>query len=445
MDETIIFSVFEVSAHLRQVIETQIEELYVRGEVSNFVRHRSGHIYFNLKDENATLRCTFFRGMNYKLDFGLEDGQEVVCFGKLTLFEKTGSYNLNVYNVSLSGKGDLNRRFELLKAKLKEEGLFDASHRRPLPRYPEKIGIITSPTGAALQDISNILKRRFPVKVEVFPALVQGSEAVPQLIAGIRYFDSFDDIDLVILTRGGGSQEDLWCFNDESLARAIFASRHPIISAVGHEIDFSIADFVADLRAPTPSAAAELCVPDKTELMGYLKSLFERIRLKTQMGLKAASSGLAELNHEFMRLHPEAKLQKMQQRLDMAETEFEHLSDFTTKKRHSLELATRELFMQGNGITQRIRERLSSLSKNEEPRLNQALHNRLEQLRSAVMQKEEVLKLKSPQELLDRGFAFVWGDKGHIGSVNQVSLGDAIYVRLSDGKLKTQVTGINEE
>lgn len=440
MEELMIFTVFEVSAHLRQVIETQIDELYVRGEVSNFTHHSSGHMYFNLKDENATLRCTFFRNVNYRLDFPLKDGLEVVCHGKLTVYEKGGTYNLNVSSVNLSGHGDLGLRFEQLKQKLKDEGLFEASHKQPLPRYPARIGIVTSPTGAALQDICNILKRRFPVEVEVFPALVQGPEAPAQIIDGIRYFDGRDGIDLIIITRGGGSQEDLWCFNDEALARAIFACGRPIISAVGHEIDFTIADFVADLRAPTPSAAAELAVPDKNELLAYLKALSGRMRLMAGSALDKAKAAFSEARYHFLRFHPEARLQGMQQRFDMTVSEFERKADFLVARRHKLELASKDVILTGRSLLQRLADRKAGLLRNDQPRLLALADLVLERAGTKLAQKDEVLGLRSPKRLLASGYAYVSKEGHNLNSVDQVSLQDELMIQLKDGRLRSTVT-----
>jgi len=445
MEELMIFTVFEVSAHLRQVIETQIDELYVRGEVSNFTHHSSGHMYFNLKDDNATLRCTFFRRANLNLDFQIKEGLELVCFGKLTVYEKGGSYNLNVQSVSLSGKGDLSQRFEQLKQKLKAEGLFDPGHKKPLPRYPQKIGIVTSPTGAALQDIGNILKRRFPVEVEVYPAVVQGSEAPAQLMAGIRYFDQRSDIDLIIITRGGGSQEDLWCFNDEALARAIYASRHPIISAVGHEIDFSISDFVADLRAPTPSAAAELAVPDKRELPGSLGSLSGRMSILSRTRLDKARIRLGELEHSFSRFHPQARLQSMQQRFDLAVMEFEHRGDFLLRRRHALAMAARDMMSVSRGLIHRIVEQRKSLERNEAPRLKMLGSGFLDKTRDNLSRRQEILELRSPRELLKKGYAFISSKGAHLSSVDQVSPNDELLIHLSDGRLQSTVTGKHKD
>ncbi|HQO47117.1 MAG TPA: exodeoxyribonuclease VII large subunit, partial [Candidatus Cloacimonas sp.] len=255
MENVIIYSVYEITRQVRQVIESSLQPVFVTGEISGFIHHSSGHIYFNLKDENATLRCTFFKGANAALTFQPADGMQVICFGKLTVYEKGGYYNLNVQKMQEAGLGLLQQKFEQLKKKLEKEGLFATEHKKPLPKYPDRIGIITSPTGAALQDIINIIKRRYPVEIIVYPALVQGSDAPSQIIQGIKYFNTTKDVDFIIITRGGGSQEDLFCFNDEALARAIYASSLPVISAVGHEIDFTLTDFVADLRAPTPSAA----------------------------------------------------------------------------------------------------------------------------------------------------------------------------------------------
>mgnify|MGYP001174204487 CR=1 FL=1 len=439
MDELMIFTVFEVSAHLRQVIETQIDELYVRGEVSNFTHHSSGHMYFNLKDENATLRCTFFRNANHRLEFQIKDGLEVICLGKLTVFEKGGTYNLNVQSVSVSGQGDLGLRFEQLKQKLYEEGLFDQRYKKAFPRYPQRIGIVTSPTGAALQDISNILKRRFPVMVEVYPALVQGPDAPGQLIAGLSYFDSRDDIDLIIITRGGGSQEDLWCFNDEALARAVFACRHPVISAVGHEIDFSIADFVADLRAPTPSAAAEQAVPDRKELLGYLINVSVRMRLLAESKHDKASAVFADLRHNLLRFHPESRLQALQQRFDLLESEFEHKTDFLTLKRHQVALASKDLVLNGRNLSLLIREKLSNLQRNEQTRLQTLSGSWIDRARTILAQKSEVLRLNSPQEMLAKGYAYISRGNEHISSVEQVAPQDELLIHLKDGKLLTNV------
>lgn len=443
MEELMIFTVYEVSAHLRQVIESNIDELYVQGEVSNFVHHSSGHMYFNLKDDNATLRCTFFRPANLSLKFALENGLQVICHGKLTLYEKGGSYNLNVYNVSLAGKGNLALQFERLKTKLREEGLFDEAHKRPLPKFPNKIGIVTSPTGAALQDIKNILIRRFPVKVEVYPALVQGDMAAATLIKGIQYFSSRDDIDLIIITRGGGSQEDLWCFNDEALARSIHQSPHPVISAVGHEIDFTIADFVADLRAPTPSAAAELAVPDKEELMRLLDVSGRRMLSLLQGALDRGSARLSDVRFRLGKLHPERRLQSMRQRVDQAHIVLQKSQDLLLYPKHKLQVLEKELFMQVNLFQERITQHQSYLNKMLKPRLSSLIKLIIMDKRQEIEHKKELLKLQSPYNMLDKGFAYVTKADKLIDSVSQVAVEDEVTISFRDGDISSRVQKIN--
>ncbi|HOZ00570.1 MAG TPA: exodeoxyribonuclease VII large subunit [Candidatus Syntrophosphaera sp.] len=439
MDELIVFSVWEISQHLRQVIETQIEPLYVRGEISNYTRHSSGHIYFNLKDDNATLRCTFFRNANIHLDFKPEEGMEVICFGKLTVYEKGGTYNLNVQSMSLSGKGDLARCFELLKKKLQEEGLFDPAHKKKLPRYPRRIGIVTSPTGAALQDILNILERRYPIAVDVFPALVQGAEAPAQLIAGLRCFNAAADVDLIIIGRGGGSQEDLFCFNDEALAREIFASRIPVISAVGHEIDFTIADFVADLRAPTPSAAAELAVPDRKELFSYINSLGQGLFSGLGNRLDREKKNLSELQLRLSRHHPEKVWQNLQLRLDMSAIEL-------LKSSSRLQAALHRSALQQTIALNSIRNSLSAAltqKKHYCEAFRPLLENSVAQGFLARRNRLEKLQLQlegfSPYAILNQGYSMLMKAGKVVSSVAQLAEHDELQARMKDGSADLQV------
>ena len=439
MDELIVFSVWEISQHLRQVIETQIEPLYVRGEISNYTRHSSGHIYFNLKDDNATLRCTFFRNANIHLDFKPEEGMEVICFGKLTVYEKGGTYNLNVQSMSLSGKGDLAQRFELLKKKLQEEGLFDPAHKKKLPRYPRRIGIVTSPTGAALQDILNILERRYPIAVDVFPALVQGAEAPAQLIAGLRCFNAAADVDLIIIGRGGGSQEDLFCFNDEALAREIFASRIPVISAVGHEIDFTIADFVADLRAPTPSAAAELAVPDRKELFSYINSLGQGLFSGLGNRLDREKKNLSELQLRLSRHHPEKVWQNLQLRLDMSAIEL-------LKSSSRLQAALHRSALQQTIALNSIRNSLSAAltqKKHYCEAFRPLLENSVAQGFLARRNRLEKLQLQlegfSPYAILNQGYSMLMKAGKVVSSVAQLAEHDELQARMKDGSADLQV------
>ncbi len=268
MDKQII-TVSQLNTFIKDYIDAlpPLRLVNVKGEVSNLTKHKTGHYYFTLKDEGSVLKTVMFRAEAQKLDFDMENGQKVVVTGRISVFVRDGSYQLYATAVEKEGVGNLYEAFELLKSKLAAEGLFDAAHKKPLPKTPFKIGIVTAPTGAAIQDMKNIAARRFPLcELILYPSLVQGKDAAPEIIRGIKYFDRHKNVDLIIIGRGGGSIEDLWAFNDEALARVVYDCETPIISAVGHEIDFTITDFVADLRAPTPSAAAELALPDKNEL-----------------------------------------------------------------------------------------------------------------------------------------------------------------------------------
>jgi len=337
MDKENIFTVSEVTKHIKNILESSIPNLYVIGELANFTRHRSGHIYFSIKDSTSSLRCVFFKAYNHYLQYRPKDGDQVICFGKTTVFEKSGNYQLNIMKMFPSGVGELQLKFEELKLKLEEEGLFDESHKRSIPEFPEKIGVITSSSGAAVKDIMNVISRRFPCRIFLYPATVQGKNAAKEIISGIKYFNEEFKVDTLIIGRGGGSQEDLFCFNDEAMAREIFNSDIPVISAVGHEIDFTIADYAADLRAPTPSAAAELAVPNSDDIQHNIKSLSEKIRIISLNQVYNSKLNLKNLENTIRSYHPRNILQSYQQRLDEANLKIEHqISQFLTNCRSDL-------------------------------------------------------------------------------------------------------------
>jgi exodeoxyribonuclease VII large subunit len=439
MDSNNVFSVFEISRHLRQVIESSIEPLYVKGEISNFVHHSSGHMYFNLKDEYATLRCTFFKNSNYRLDFKPANGQSVVCFGKITLYEKGGTYNLNVSSMVSAGLGDMHARFEALKRKLDAEGLFATASKKKLPPYPQKIGIVTSPTSAALQDVMNILRRRFPVEAFVYPALVQGAEAPSSLIKGIRYFNSVLPVDLIILTRGGGSQEDLWCFNDEALARAIFASKIPLISAVGHEIDFSISDFVADLRAPTPSAAAEIAVPNKDDLRAYCNSLGQRLGMAMNHSLAKTKAEVNEAGHRLAGYHPQRLWQDFGQRFDMATMALMNIKHLIKEPQYKLErLQSRLLSLKDSRIIAKVSDSRYRLD-NKALAIRQAADQTLQRQAKRLELLEEVLRQQSPKGIMQKGWLLAMKDGQLLRSVKGVTTGDNMQLHLYDGQADVKV------
>jgi len=392
VDKDNVFTVSEVNHHIRNVIENNIPNLFVEGEIANFTHHRSGHIYFSLKDEKSTLRCVFFKAANLSLKFQPKVGDKVICLGKISVYEKGGNYQLNVSKMLPSGIGELQLKFDELKRRLTEEGLFDNSYKKAIPKFPESVGIITSSTGAAVEDIRNVISRRYPTKVYLYPATVQGDNAAKELIAGIDYFNTEFPVDVLIIGRGGGSQEDLFCFNDEDLARKIFACKIPIISAVGHEIDFTISDFVADLRAPTPSAAAELAVPDRRELTDRVNNLFSSLRYTTQHYFNSKKLEIQELQNALDRQHPK-----------------NILKDFYAR----LERTVMKLNSTAHDILQTKRSKLG------------ILFNELREL--------------SPHEALKRGYSLIRKEKKILNSINNINISDKLQLILSDGKCTAEI------
>ena len=311
-----IYSVSELTAELKALLENTFTGVWVEGEISNFKHHTSGHMYFTLKDERGQLRAVMFRGSNRGLQFRPEDGLAVIVFGNVTIYEPRGEYQVYVECMEPKGLGALQLAFEQLKTRLEAEGLFDPARKRPIPLLPKKIGVVTSPSGAAIRDILQIIHRRFAnVQVLIFPVRVQGEGAAAEIVEGVECLNKRGDLDVLIVARGGGSIEDLWAFNEEVVARAIYASQTPVISAVGHETDFTIADFVADVRAPTPSAAAELVISRKAELSQRVDDLFSR--LVSHMRYRAERSGerLRSLERHLRLLSPLERVKGQRERL----------------------------------------------------------------------------------------------------------------------------------
>ena len=311
-----IYSVSELTAELKALLENTFTGVWVEGEISNFKHHTSGHMYFTLKDDRGQLRGVMFRGSNRGLQFRPEDGLAVIVFGNVTIYEPRGEYQVYVEYMEPKGLGALQLAFEQLKTRLEAEGLFDPARKRPIPLLPKKIGLVTSPSGAAIRDILQIIHRRFAnVQVLIFPVRVQGEGAAAEIVEGIESLNKRGDLDVLIVARGGGSIEDLWAFNEEVVARAIYVSQTPVISAVGHETDFTIADFVADVRAPTPSAAAELVISRKAELSQRVDDLFSR--LVSHMRYRAERSGerLRSLERHLRLLSPLERVKRQRERL----------------------------------------------------------------------------------------------------------------------------------
>ena len=314
-------TVREVTTHVKQLIERSelLQRIEVVGEISNFTHHRSGHLYFSLKDEHSALRCVCFRGSARSLQFEPENGMRVIAGGDVTVYERGGQYQLIARWMRPDGMGALAVALEKLKAKLEAEGLFDPSRKRPLPRFPSRIGIVTSPTGAAIRDMVSVITRRYPLATLVtFPTLVQGEAAPESIVASLARANELGDLDVIIVGRGGGSIEDLWSFNDERVARAIFGSQVPVVSAVGHETDTTLADLVADVRAPTPSAAGELVVPDADELASVLEATGPRLARALQAQAARAEAALTALSARPGLKQPERLVEEYALRLDEA-------------------------------------------------------------------------------------------------------------------------------
>jgi exodeoxyribonuclease VII large subunit len=395
------WSVTDLTRYLRQILENdrQLQDIWVLGEVSNFSRPSSGHIYFTLKDETSSLRCVMWRPSVVRQAFIPRDGDAVEVHGSLGIYEVSGTYQLYADLIRPTGEGILYQEFLRLKARLEAEGLFDPARKRPIPRWPQRIGIVSSPTGAALRDMLNTIRRRYPlVEVTLAPTPVQGDEAPGGIVAALKALNRLVEPDVILLARGGGSIEDLWAFNDEGVARAIVASRAPVISGVGHETDFTIADFAADLRAPTPTAAAELATPHQADLIQAIRDLLQRLERGAAARLALPRWKLNELDRRLLMVSPAAQLRTDRQRLD----ELLHGSHVAVL--HSLRLQ---------------RERLLGLKQ------------RLEGL--------------SPQAVLRRGYSIVQHPDGRlVQRIAQVSPGDPLKVRVSDGDFGVRVESRQE-
>ena len=340
-----IYSVSEITRDIRGLLEGAFTKVWVEGEISNLTMHSSGHCYFSIKDENSVLTCVMFKNSAYKLKFKIEDGMSIVCFGRVSVYDKRGQYQLYVEVIEPKGVGSLQLAFTQLKEKLLKEGLFDDSNKKPIPYLPEKIGIVTSKTGAAIKDMIHVIERRFPeMHIILYPAKVQGDGAAEEVSEGIRAFNLLGDVDVIIIGRGGGSIEDLWAFNEEVTARAIYESKIPVISAVGHEVDYTISDFVADLRAPTPSAAAELVVPRKEDILDSVNSFKQKLKTALRSSIDMARKHLDGIMKYHALKTPQVLMQQHQQKVDEYTKALKHsLSYFVNIKKHSLDGARGKL------------------------------------------------------------------------------------------------------
>lgn len=395
-----VYTVKQVNSYIKNMFtqDFMLNRIYVKGEVSNCKYHTSGHIYFSLKDESGTIACVMFAGQRGGLSFHMREGQQIIVLGSVNVYERTGSYQLYAQEIRLDGEGTLYEKYQMLKQELEEMGMFAPEYKKAIPRYAKRIGVVTAPTGAAVRDIMNISARRNPyVQLLLYPAQVQGEGAKESIVRGIRMLET-KNVDVIIVGRGGGSIEDLWAFNDERVARVIFDCQVPVISAVGHETDVTIADYVADLRAPTPSAAAELAVWDYRQLQGYLDECRLRMNRSMTGTIRINRLRLKELDVRLSYLHPRHKLQDQQQRLIELEEELRTLMrDRVKEARHRLAIQIEKL----NGL--------------------------------------------SPVRKLNQGFAYVEeADGGVVKSIRQVEKGDELTVYVTDGLIRTSVKAVQK-
>ena len=434
-----IFSVSELSQGIKNLLEREYPDVWVTGEVSNFRAAASGHLYFTLKDATAQLRAVCFRNQARYLKFKPQDGISVIARGHLSVYEARGEYQLYVEYLEPAGLGALQLAFEQLKQKLAAEGLFDIARKKPLPLLPRAIGVVTSPTGAVIRDILRILRRRFRnMNVLIYPVKVQGEGAAGEVVEGVKYFNREPNVDVVIVARGGGSLEDLWAFNEEVVARAIAASGIPVISAVGHETDFTIADFVADLRAPTPSAAAELVVHRKQDFLTELEDRARRMTQIVRLQLSEARQRLTELrmHHAFQTLA--TRLAERAQRVDDAVASLER------SMRSLLNRAGQEWLRASAGVVRYDFRRLLGLKRAELDdrlgRFDAALRRFLTERHNRLVHVEAILKERGPLTILLRGYSITRDAAGKIvRDTEAVVLGSDISVRLARGELRAIV------
>jgi exodeoxyribonuclease VII large subunit len=440
-----VYSVARLNREVRSVLERGLGVVWVEGELSNFSQPGSGHWYFSLKDRDAQLRCAMFRLKNSLVGFTPRDGAHVLLRGRISVYEARGEYQLIVEHLEEAGEGALKREFERLKSRLAAEGLFASARKRALPRFPRRIGVITSTSGAALRDILQILARRFPpAAVLIYPSAVQGAAAVPALIAALETAGARAECEVLILARGGGSLEDLWAFNDERLARVIAASPLPVVSAVGHEIDFTIADFVADVRAPTPSAAAELVVPESRACLEAVARTADRLSVALRRELRAIGARLAGTRARLALVHPGVRLEQQTQRLDDLARRLTGAARACLQREHlrTAELRGRLVRRSPDRLLHAQRVRAQDLRL----RLRHAAAGRVNGAAQRLALAQRALHAVSPLATLARGFAIVTRTDGSlVTDAAGVAPGDEIEARLMRGALTARVTGTREK
>lgn len=461
---TTIFTVSRLNQTVRELLEGEMGQVWLTGEISNFTQPASGHWYFTLKDNRAQVRCAMFRNSNRRVAFAPRNGQQILVRASLTLYEPRGDYQLVAESMQPAGDGLLQQQFEQLKERLSAEGLFDQIHKKPLPNPARRVGVITSASGAALHDILNILKRRDPsLPVVIYPTQVQGQDAPGQIVRAINRANNRDECDVLIVGRGGGSLEDLWSFNDERVARAIFESRLPVVSAVGHETDVTISDFVADLRAPTPSAAAELVSRNQLELARQLQAQRRRLEMAMDYFMAHRQQMFTRMQHRLQQQHPHLRLARQQTALIKLRRRLDdsmqvRLRQARRRQEHVLQrLSQQAPLPRVNHAQQRLQSLRYQLQQAMSRRLNrqgeiQALRYRLTQSITRQLNDRQrafgmlcsQIEAVSPLKTLSRGFSVTTDTQGAlVKQTRQIKTGDILTTRLQDGRVESQVLSIS--
>lgn len=435
-----ILSVSQANGLAKQLLEDHLPLLWIEGEISNLAQPSSGHWYFTLKDNRAQIRCAMFKGRNSRVPFKPKQGDQVLVRGKVSLYEGRGDFQLIAEHMEDSGVGNLQRQFEALKAKLQKEGVFAEELKTPIPEHPLHIGIITSPTGAAIRDILSVLKRRMPsIPVTVVPTVVQGQQAASEIVEAVNLAEASGLFDVLVVTRGGGSLEDLWCFNDERLAQAIHQCSIPVISAVGHEIDFTIADFVADLRAPTPSAAAEILSQSQNSICKTLQGLEHRLVLAASHMIRHQKSVLQQLKTRLR--HPGERLQAQSQQLDHLELRLNN-AIFNRLEKKSALLGKATLHLNSHHPAKQL-SRLGMTLHGLQIQLNRSIKNNLMRRKDSHQNTAKRLHSVSPLNVLARGYAIALDEQGKaLTDASSTKPGQSISVKLSQGEFSASVTEV---
>ncbi|MBE6145007.1 MAG: exodeoxyribonuclease VII large subunit [Bacilli bacterium] len=444
MNDIKYYSITALNRAIKNMFDSkpELNNVFIKGEISNFKHHTRGHLYFTLKDENSRIAAVMFAGPATKLKFEPEDGMKVLVAGRVTVYEQTGGYQIYVEQMDLDGIGNLYLEYEKLKKQLEQEGLFSIEHKRPIPKYPKRIGIITAPTGAAIRDILSTIKRRYPIcETILFPALVQGTGAKESIVEQLNRAQDFD-LDVIICGRGGGSIEDLWAFNEEIVARAIYNSKIPVISAVGHEIDFTIADFVADLRAPTPTGAAEMAVPNLVDL----KTLIEQYKIRMNENIKGIinynTKRLDSIRESYILKNPLALYEVKEQKLD---TYIDRLNGFMSTMlndyKNRLDNIKSSYVLKNPLATYEVkRERINNL----ESILNKIIISQIDVNKHKYEVMINKLELLNPLNILSKGYSLVTVDGMVVKDTNELKIEDTINIRMHKGNVKAIVKEIDE-